>query len=616
MERKRSILVVDDEEMIRESLHIILKKKYIVDMAENGKNALEMFRESEYDLVIMDWSMPGLDGGRTLEEMKKIKPSTKCIFLTAHADFTLAAKVGRMGALDFIVKPPDRNELLKRIDKIMQEHEEGEQFRQQILMYYPQPITELFIKLEEAPNTPAETEKRRAHLHNLHNGLLLLLVNLSIAKYIYDGAKDYKLNEDLLSQLKCLYMGCPIYQWNEVLRMILDYYADRGEVLFSPFFEEKYAIPSEEFVKTIEWSNYVSAALGRDEKFSTSTIYNFFYKMKTYFEFLPFNRKIQEFESLKLLESALLEILNFSSFLMDCSLIFITSLYGSEGIFEYKIKNLQGVVGTGKTFTSKNLLHTGRLYLLVRKFNAIIPLYPVFIYKKCSYPDCEYGEKENVFHLSSVEPEPQYESLTCGHRITEPLAKEEIEIAYKKLESPRQKYERLTQEVTILFADVVGSTKYYEDYGDIRGRQMVEKVVSVVSEIIHKNDGEVIKTIGDEVMARFVQPGQAVLAGCQILQNFSQFNQECRENPEKEDSLGEIHLRIAINCGKGIVEEKDVFGDVVNVCARIRGAIDPDTIGISKSVYIKTQFSTAEIKGTVQVKGKEEPIAIYQINKW
>jgi len=108
-----SILVVDDEASIRRTLREILEyEDYAVDEAEHGEQALTALRSSSYDLVILDVKMPEPDGMDVLEVMAAEMPEVPALMISGHGTIETAVEATKLGAFDFIEKPPDLNRLL------------------------------------------------------------------------------------------------------------------------------------------------------------------------------------------------------------------------------------------------------------------------------------------------------------------------------------------------------------------------------------------------------------------------------------------------------------------------------------------------------------------------
>ncbi len=101
-----SILVVDDEEIMRSFLHDVLSGEgYQVEVAPTGEEAVERFKEKEYDLVITDIKMPGIDGMEVLQEAKRLHPMTEVVVMTGYASLESAVESMKKGAADYITKP-------------------------------------------------------------------------------------------------------------------------------------------------------------------------------------------------------------------------------------------------------------------------------------------------------------------------------------------------------------------------------------------------------------------------------------------------------------------------------------------------------------------------------
>jgi DNA-binding NtrC family response regulator len=107
------ILVIDDEKPIRDALqNILTAEQYQVDIVENGKKGLEMLNENDYDVVLCDIKMPGMDGLEVMTKATEIAPEVPFILISGHGTIEIAVEAVRKGAYDFISKPPDLNRLL------------------------------------------------------------------------------------------------------------------------------------------------------------------------------------------------------------------------------------------------------------------------------------------------------------------------------------------------------------------------------------------------------------------------------------------------------------------------------------------------------------------------
>ncbi len=112
------ILIIEDEAAIRRVLVKILteeNKNYSVFEAEDGLAGMEMLKDEDFDLVLCDIKMPKMDGVEVLEATKKIKPEIPFVMISGHGDLDTAVNTMRMGAFDYISKPPDLNRLLNTV---------------------------------------------------------------------------------------------------------------------------------------------------------------------------------------------------------------------------------------------------------------------------------------------------------------------------------------------------------------------------------------------------------------------------------------------------------------------------------------------------------------------
>jgi len=112
------ILIIEDEEAIRRVLVKILteeNKNYQVFEAGDGLAGIEAIKKADFDLVLCDIKMPKMDGVEVLEAAKKIKPEIPIVMISGHGDLDTAVSTMRLGAYDYISKPPDLNRLLNTI---------------------------------------------------------------------------------------------------------------------------------------------------------------------------------------------------------------------------------------------------------------------------------------------------------------------------------------------------------------------------------------------------------------------------------------------------------------------------------------------------------------------
>jgi two-component system, NtrC family, nitrogen regulation response regulator NtrX len=114
------ILVIDDERSIRNTLKDILEyEKYEVDLAEDGIKGLEKVKQTEFDIILCDIKMPGMDGIEVLEKIMEISPDSPVVMISGHGNIDTAVESIKKGAYDFIEKPLDLNRILITIRNAM-----------------------------------------------------------------------------------------------------------------------------------------------------------------------------------------------------------------------------------------------------------------------------------------------------------------------------------------------------------------------------------------------------------------------------------------------------------------------------------------------------------------
>jgi class 3 adenylate cyclase len=163
-------------------------------------------------------------------------------------------------------------------------------------------------------------------------------------------------------------------------------------------------------------------------------------------------------------------------------------------------------------------------------------------------------------------------------------------------------------EVAILFADVVGSTRLYDEFGDAKARQTVADCLEVMKEATRESSGTVIKTIGDEVMSTFPTVEQAMDAAV---------NMQARISTESGQE-GRIPVSIRIGChfGPVVQEQNDIFGAAVHTANRMTSQAKARQIVISGDTVSRMN---EELKGQTRqidvatVRGKLDEIALYEL---
>jgi len=117
------------------------------------------------------------------------------------------------------------------------------------------------------------------------------------------------------------------------------------------------------------------------------------------------------------------------------------------------------------------------------------------------------------------------------------------------------------KKIAVLFTDIIGSTPFFKSHGNLAGRKMLQQHEDIVSKAITEFGGIVVKNIGDSILAYFVNPQEATKVAIRIQKEFNRYNKQ-------KDTEHEIHVRIGIHFDEGIVEDKDIFGNAVNIASK------------------------------------------------
>ena len=165
---------------------------------------------------------------------------------------------------------------------------------------------------------------------------------------------------------------------------------------------------------------------------------------------------------------------------------------------------------------------------------------------------------------------------------------------------------RQTQNLAVLFADISDSTKLYSTLGDNAARVVVNACLSLISGVVERHQGRIVKTIGDEVMCVFRRTDDAVLAAGEMQ------SQVDAERPGKHH----VRIHIGLHYGPVLVEDNDVFGDTVNAAAYLTAVAAAEQILTTEATE---RNLSPELKANVRpvfkavLKGSTEESTVYQV---
>ncbi|MEE8350290.1 MAG: adenylate/guanylate cyclase domain-containing protein [Acidobacteriota bacterium] len=163
------------------------------------------------------------------------------------------------------------------------------------------------------------------------------------------------------------------------------------------------------------------------------------------------------------------------------------------------------------------------------------------------------------------------------------------------------------ESAVVLFADISGSTQLFENLGENQAQETLGKCISAVSQAVENNNGTVVKTIGDEVLATFPAVESAVLSAASIVQAVDQMFPE---------PTARLEVSIGLHFGQVLVEDGDVFGDTVNIASRLVKMANPGQVLTSKFTveHLPEGLSSkTRAMGSFPLKGKRDVMSVYEI---
>lgn len=170
--------------------------------------------------------------------------------------------------------------------------------------------------------------------------------------------------------------------------------------------------------------------------------------------------------------------------------------------------------------------------------------------------------------------------------------------------------EPTTRHLTILLTDIKGFTDKTSSKSRAEISTMLDEHRAVVLPLLEARGGHLVKTIGDAFLMTFESPTNAVLAGVSVQEALAKLN-------EGRSAGDRLEIRIAINSGEVNLMENDVFGEAVNITARIEGIAEAGQVYFTEAVYLamnKSEVPSSEI-GLMQLKGIPEKIRVYKVRR-
>jgi class 3 adenylate cyclase len=172
--------------------------------------------------------------------------------------------------------------------------------------------------------------------------------------------------------------------------------------------------------------------------------------------------------------------------------------------------------------------------------------------------------------------------------------------------------------VTILFTDMEGSTSLTQRLGDAKAQEVLRTHNAIVRDALQAQSGSEIKHTGDGIMASFGSASRALECAIAMQRAFAEQNEAATARPSTGSGRAEvIRVRIGLNAGEPIAEDKDLFGTAVQLAARICGQAEPGQILapiVVRELAAGKRFLFAD-RGEVALRGFEDPVRLYEV-RW
>jgi adenylate cyclase len=165
-----------------------------------------------------------------------------------------------------------------------------------------------------------------------------------------------------------------------------------------------------------------------------------------------------------------------------------------------------------------------------------------------------------------------------------------------------------TENLTIMFTDVVGYTERTSAQSRGQIRDLLQRCKTILLPIVHRYGGWQVKNLGDALLIAFRSPTDALRCGMAQHDAVAASN---RELPPEQH----LHIRVAVALGEVLVQDRDVFGEAVNLAARLENVTPADRLYFTEAVYLAMNKAEvpSEVVGVEQFKGIPEPVKVYQV---
>lgn len=122
--KKLRILIIDDHRLVRDGIKTMLETQsanydFDISEAENGEDAVAIIKNREFDIILVDYQLPGMNGAQTVEQILFYKPKSKILALSNYDEYTYITNMIKVGVKGYVLKNISPNELIKAIETIL-----------------------------------------------------------------------------------------------------------------------------------------------------------------------------------------------------------------------------------------------------------------------------------------------------------------------------------------------------------------------------------------------------------------------------------------------------------------------------------------------------------------
>jgi class 3 adenylate cyclase/DNA-binding response OmpR family regulator len=572
-----TVLLVEDDALFRETVRDTLNAAgYETLEAADGVEALDRTRDEHPDLVLLDFDLPRMMGDETLERMLQMRPGLVCYVLSGKDDLHQALLMGRRGAYGWIDKYIGADRLLALVDQGLKTRPCGLDLTRLVATSYPQPVAVPYLKWRRMETTAPAVE-RLITLRELFEALVEYLGATAVAVYLNRGLLEDEANAAILPLLE---KPAP-HTWLAALAVLLPRFDAQRRWGWWHELARVLQRPVSQADGIADAVKVVSGHASMPSDSTARSLLDLFTSLAAFHEvwLTPHLLPPADLDALlgpiaRALELSVAEL----SRLADVELCWVgQAAMTASGDYLIGLDSLAGQNIHSRLRTSATPLRQGDLYLVSRVTREpIASLDPLMIYGRCEVAG---PVSHGIFTLAHVVPNRRvmYRSHACGHLrwLDSPTIVESLRHLYFKLNPRGARSSHLLRNVAVGLFDMSGYTPLTRQQGPDVARELVRRMVAAVRESAQLHGGVVGEPVGDEVLAYFNDASSALRAAVETMRTLQRLN---ANNPQA------VHVHVGMDYGPGIVESRDVWGDVINRAKRCQTAAGPDEIVISSEM--------------------------------